>query len=293
VYRFLPRRNDAVNETWMCDGGRLGYRYVNENRLRWPLLRRGTALAETSWGAALDEAARLLSDLTRREGAAALAAIVSPHLTNEELFTLGQLIVGGLRIAQRDVAVPLGSADDFLIKAEKAANARGARELQLAAAAGETDLHAIRHGIEAGTIRGLFVTGTDLWEIWGDAAPGLFGRLEVLVVQTPNTHPLLELAHVVLPGLTFAEKNGTFTNFAGRVQRIHRALDPGTQPSDGEIFVQLGRRLGMEVVPGLFEPRAIFGEITRQVPAYGALSWDALGALGASTGDASASMAEG
>jgi NADH-quinone oxidoreductase subunit G len=286
VYRFLPRRNDAVNETWMCDGGRLGYRYVNDNRLRVPRLRSGTALAETSWGTALDEAARRLSELTRRDGAAALAAIVSPHLTNEELFALGQLIAGGLRVDQRDVAVPVGSSDDFLIKAEKAANGRGARVLGLAAAAGEADVETIRQRIEAGAIRGLFVTGTDLWEIWGEAAPTIFAKLDVLVVVTPNDHPLADLAHVVLPGLTFAEKNGTFTNFAGRVQRIHRALDPGTQPSDGEIFVQLGRRFGMEVAPGLFEPRTIFAELTRQVPAYGALSWDTLGAFGASAAEA-------
>ena len=285
VYRFLPRRNDAVNETWMCDAGRLGYRYINEQRLRMPRVRRAATLLDASWGEALDEATRLLSELTRRAGAGALAAIVSPHLTNEELFVLGQLIVGGFRIAQRDVALPIGPADDFLIKAEKAANGRGARDLRLAAAAGETDLAAIRAGVEAGTIRGLFVTGTDLWELWGDAAPRLFATLELLIVQTPNGHPLVDLAHVVLPGLTFAEKNGTFTNVAGRVQRVHRALDPGTQPSDGEIFVQLGRRLGMEMAPGLFEPRSVFAEIARQVPAYGALTWDALGTQGQATAE--------
>jgi NADH-quinone oxidoreductase subunit G len=286
VYRFLPRRNDAVNETWMCDGGRLGYRYVNENRQRVPRLRRAGTLADASWGDALDEAARSLSDLTRRSGAGALAAVVSPHLTNEELFVLGQLIGGGLRIDQHDIAVRLGPSDDFLIKAEKAANGRGARDLRLAAAPGRSDLAAIRAGIDAGTIRGLFVTGTDLWELWGEAAAELVRKLELLVIVTANIHPLADLAHVVLPGLTFAEKNGTFTNFAGHVQRIHRALDPGTQPSDGEVFVQLGRRLGMEMAPGLFEPRSVFAEITRQVPAYGALVWDALGPHGRPTADA-------
>jgi predicted molibdopterin-dependent oxidoreductase YjgC len=193
---------------------------------------------------------------------------------------------GGLRIAQRDVAVVEGLADDFLIKAEKAANARGARDLGLAAAPGETDLAAIRAGIETGAIRGLFVTGTDLWTLWGADAATILGRLEVLVVVAPNEHPMLDLAHVVLPGATFAEKNGSFTNHAGRVQRIHRALDPGHQPSDGEIFVQLGRRLGMEVAPGLFDPRAIFSAIGRNVARYGALSWDTLGAHGAPTADA-------
>jgi predicted molibdopterin-dependent oxidoreductase YjgC len=144
----------------------------------------------------------------------------------------------------------------------------------------------IKSGIEAGTIRGLFVTTTDLWTLWGADAAAILGRLEALVVVSANEHPMLGLAHVTLPGLTFAEKNGTFTNFAGRVQRIHRALDPGSQPTDGEIFLQLGRRLGMEVAPGLFDPRGIFATIARSVPAYAALDWGALGNQGAPTVDA-------
>lgn len=285
VYRLLPRRNDQVNDTWMCDAGRLGYRFVNENRLREPRIRRGAINTTVSWDEALHAAATLLGDLVRRADPSALAAIVSPHLTNEELFTLGQVVGGALRTTQHDVAVITGTADDFLIKAEKAANARGARDLGLGAGPNGTTLTAIRDGITAGTIRGLFVTGTDLWDIWGSEAAALLGRLEVLVVVAANTHPLADLAHVALPGLTFAEKNGTFTNHAGRVQRIHRALDPGSQPTDGEVFLQLGRRLGMELAPGMFEPRRIFGEIARQVPAYAALNWDTLGNQGVPTMD--------
>jgi NADH-quinone oxidoreductase subunit G len=285
VYRLLPRRNDHVNDTWMCDAGRLGYRYINEHRLRSPQVRRGVTLETRSWNDALQEAATRLSDLVRRDGASALATIVSPHLTNEELFTLGQLIAGGFRIQQRDVAVIRGASDDFLIKTEKAANARGARDLGLAAGPEDMDLAGIRAAIEAGAMRGLFVTGTDLWEIWGADAPRLFDRLETLVLVTANQHPLVDLAHVVLPGLTFAEKDGTFTNVAGRVQRLHRALDPGNQPSDGEIFLQMGRRLGMEIAPGLFEPRRIFGEIGRQVQTYRSLAWDTLGNQGAPTAE--------
>jgi predicted molibdopterin-dependent oxidoreductase YjgC len=124
-----------------------------------------------------------------------------------------------------------------------------------------------------------------VWTIWGADAAAVLGRLEVLVIVAPNEHPMLALAHVVLPGLTFAEKNGTFTNHAGRVQRIHRALDPGHHPSDGEIFLLLGRRLGMEVAPGLFDPRAVFTAIARHLPPYGALTWDTLGVHGAATAD--------
>lgn len=283
VYRFLPRRNDAVNDTWMCDAGRLGYRFVNEQRLREPRVRHANVSTLTSWDEALHEAATRLGDLVRRAESSTVATIVSPHLTNEELFTLGQLIGGGLRSTQHDVAVVTGAADDFLIKAEKAANARGARDLGLGAGPNGATLASIRDGITAGTIRGLLVTGTDIWDLWGSEAAAVLARLEVLVVVAPNAHPLVDLAHVVLPGLTFAEKNGTFTNHAGRVQRIHRALDPGSQPSDGDLFLQLGRRLGMEVAPGMFEPRRIFGEIARQIPAYAALNWDALGNQGTPT----------
>ena len=80
---------------------------------------------------ALQTAATSLASLVREAGAPSVAAIVSPHLTNEDLFALQQLISGGLRIEQRDVAVVDGYADDFLIKPEKAANARGARDLGL------------------------------------------------------------------------------------------------------------------------------------------------------------------
>src|SRR5262245_35016084 len=75
VYRFLPRRNDHVNDTWMSDAGRLGYRYVNENRLRQPRAGRGAATAAVSWNDALQLAATELGELVRDKGTSAVAAI--------------------------------------------------------------------------------------------------------------------------------------------------------------------------------------------------------------------------
>jgi NADH-quinone oxidoreductase subunit G len=277
VQRLLPRRNDAVNDTWMCDQGRLDYRFVNEGRLREPLIRRDGVAGEVTWEAALEEAAQRLGPLARTEGA--LAAIVSPHLTNEELFALRELLAH-LHVDRFDVALRMGEADSLLIKAEKAANIRGARDLGLATGT----LEAIAAGIEAGTVRGLYVTGVDVWDVWGSRAADLLGRLETLVVQAANEHPLVERAHVVLPGLTFAEKRGTFTNIAGRVQRIDRAIDPEAHPSDGEIVVALGRRLGMTPTP--FDPAATLAAIGRAVPAYAAVTWEDLGSQGLPTADA-------
>ncbi len=278
VYRLLPRRNDEVNGTWMCDAGRLGYRAVNEGRVRTPSVRRNGARVPVSWDEALQGASERLAPLVRGQEGGALAAIVSAHLTNEELFVFARLVAAGLRTPHRAVAIPVGTVDDFLIKAEKAPNGRGARNLGLGA--GDTDLAAIRAGIERGSIRGLFVTGTDAWDLWGDASPGLFGKLESLVVHATNEHPLVDLAHVVLPGLTFAEKEGTFTNAANRVQRIHRALDPADQPTDGEVFLALSRRLGVEAAPGAFDPRRVFDEMAAAIPAYRGMTWDGLGSAG-------------
>ena len=279
VYRLLPRRNDDVNGTWMCDEGRLGYRSVNDNRLRTPMVSQDGVQSAVSWDAALENATRRLTALAHNPGGGALAAIVSGHLTNEELFVLMRLINAGFRTRWRALATRAGRADEFLIKAEKAPNGQGARNLGLSAD-GEVGLSAIRAGIERGDIRGLFVTGTDVWDLWGDAGPGLFRKLDSLVVQAANEHPLVDLAHVVLPGLTFAEKEGTFTNAAGRVQRIHRALDPGDHPTDGEVFLALSRRLGVEVPQGGFEPRRVFEEVVAEVPAYRGMTWNGLGATG-------------
>jgi len=279
AYRLLPRRNDSVNGTWMCDEGRLAYRAVNENRLRAPTVRQNGARRPVSWNEALEDAARRLAALARGDGGGAVAAIVSAHLTNEELFVLRGMIATGLRTPWRALASRMGKADEFLIKAEKAPNGQGARNLGLTAD-GEVGLSAIRSGIERGQIRGLFVTGTDAWDLWGEASPALFGGLESLVVQATNEHQLVDLAHVALPGLTFAEKDGTFTNASGRVQRIHRALDPGEQPTDGEVFLALSRRLGVEVASGAFDPRRVFEEVTAAVPAYRGMTWDGLGAAG-------------
>jgi len=55
------------------------------------------------------------------------------------------------------------------------------------------------------------------------------------------------------------------------------------QPSDGDIFLALGRRLGMEIPPGPFEPAAVLREIVASVPAYRDVTWDAVGGLGVPT----------
>ena len=143
IWRLMPRRNDAVNECWMCDHGRLNYQYVNSpERLRTPLLRTNGQLAPCGWDEAITAGATQLRRMARASGGGSIAAVASPHLTNEESFRFAQLL-RALEVTNVDVAVRLGAHDTLLIKSEKAANARGARDMGLCPGADGVGLPAL------------------------------------------------------------------------------------------------------------------------------------------------------
>jgi NADH-quinone oxidoreductase subunit G len=240
IWRLIPRRNDAVNDTWICDAGRLNYGFVGApERIRVPYLGGDAGLAPATWDEAVDAAATALSGFVARAGAAALGAVVSPHLTNEEHFQFGALLdaLGGGR---RAMAIVRGNADNLLIKAEKAANARGARELGLVTGA-DDGIEGLISGIEAGEIKGLYLCGTDLFEVVpAQRLNAAIAKLELLIFQGLRIPEAAARATVVFPTTAFAEKAGTFTNHAGRVQRILPAVGtPAGWLADGEIFTRL------------------------------------------------------
>jgi NADH-quinone oxidoreductase subunit G len=280
IWRMMPRRNDAVNETWMCDHGRLHYGFVNDPaRLRQPLLRRNGDLAACTWDEALTSVATQLRAVGRRAGGAAIGAVASPHHTNEEHFRFAQLL-RVLEVPNVDVAVVSGAGDALLIKPQKAANARGARDMGLRPGPGGLGLPAMLEAAASGRLRALYVCGADLWQTADrDLLDRAVANLELLVVQDLLRSPLAERAHVLLPSLSFAEKTGTFTNWAGRVQRLHRAITPpGEQLGDGEIFTRLLALLAE--APPSFDPQAVLEEIAAAVPAYAGLTFERVGPLG-------------
>jgi NADH-quinone oxidoreductase subunit G len=279
IWRFVPRRNDAVNDTWMCDHGRLDYKFVDApERLRSPMVSEQDGLVQSSWDAAIERASSAIATLKARHGDGALGAVVSPHLTNEENFRFGELMsaLGARRVA---MAVRRGDCDNLLIKAEKAANGRGARELGLVS--GEDDgLSDLLRAAESGEVKGLYVCGGDLFDIIApERLDAIFGRLELLMVQTLKFDSRLGRAAVVFPTTTFAEKNGSFTNFSGRVQRIFKAIDtPPGWLSDGEIFTRLLNAIDSGA--RRFDPESVWDAIGRAHPRFAALSLQELGAGG-------------
>ena len=72
-------------------------------------------------------------------------------------------------------------------------------------------------------------------------------QLDCLIVQTSNIVPGCEQAHVLLPSATYAERDGTFTNFQGVLQRLNAAFAPrGEALPAWQIYTRLARGLGQD-----------------------------------------------
>jgi predicted molibdopterin-dependent oxidoreductase YjgC len=103
--------------------------------------------------------------------------------------------------------------------------------------------------------------------------------LDFLVVQDLFLTETAQLADVVLPGVSFAEKEGTFSNTERRVQRVRQAIPPqGEARPDWQIFVDLANRMGL---PMTYEnPEAIFEEICSVTPSYAGITYKRINRIG-------------
>ncbi|MFC2068288.1 formate dehydrogenase subunit alpha [Chloroflexota bacterium] len=130
-----------------------------------------------------------------------------------------------------------------------------------------------------GKVKGMFIMGEN--PVASFPQPTLVRKalssLEFLVVTDMFLTETAKLASVVLPAVSFAEKEGTFTNFEGRVQRIRKAIEPaGNSLPDGEIIIQLAERLGSPM--SYSSPEQVMDEIEELVPFYHNLAYTDLNA---------------
>ncbi len=133
-----------------------------------------------------------------------------------------------------------------------------------------------------GKVRALYVMGENPMVADPDLghARHCLEKAEFLVVQDIFMSETARLAHVVLPGVSFAEKDGTFTATDRRVQRVRKAIEPvGEARQDWEIICQLARKMD---APGFnfTSPEEIMVEAARLTPSYGGINYDRLEKLG-------------
>ena len=222
ILRLTPRQNEDVNSSWMCDYGRLNtFKHVGgETRLNGSMIRRDGRLVEAGWDEALSSVISGLRSFKKGE----IAGIGSGHATNEDNYVFQKLMREVLGTKNLDIVSRRkeGDEDDFLIRAEKTPNLFGARAVGVRPGNDGLDLKGIVRGIEEGIIRALYVLEEDIASLPEFAS--CLGNLNLLIVHSSVRNATTDLADIVLSSSTYAEKQGTFTNFQGRVQRIRPAV---------------------------------------------------------------------
>jgi formate dehydrogenase alpha subunit len=105
-------------------------------------------------------------------------------------------------------------------------------------------------------------------------------QLEFLVVQDIFPSETAQLAHVVLPGASFVEKDGTYTATDRRIQRVRKAIEPiGDAKADWEIICLLAQQMGASGFD-FPSPKEVMDEIAQLTPIYGGVSYERLEELG-------------
>ncbi len=281
IYRFMPRYNPNVNDHWLCDEGRLEYEWVmSDNRLETPLESRDDGFDERTWSDAETDLIPELRELLESDQAHT-AGLLSIRLSNEENYAFTKV----LRTAFPDADLSYLTSkkgwlkelteDDILREADKNPNRKGVEMI------GETE-------------------GITNFEDWvaklSEESPDLLLTLEPLLMDRLEEHEermktILrntdlvvcigthrnishELVDWMLPGLTWAEKNGTFTNADGQVQVFKKAFDgPGNSRSQLEILNWLSRQLVLEVDRDLntTDPESVFRQWAENVAG---MEWD-------------------
>ncbi|MFI5336068.1 MAG: 2Fe-2S iron-sulfur cluster-binding protein, partial [Opitutales bacterium] len=211
IYRITPRQNDAVNDTWMADSGRILYQQVRAgHRLHTPVANGAASTPEA--------AVRAAGELLR---GGSVAIVGSGRSTVEEQFLTGKLATA--LQASVSLVSRVGQGDGLLVSADRNPNVRGALVTGLITALPAPQLGALAADIEAGRVKTVLSLGEDLTAAGLTAAQ--LAKVAVIYVGT-HRDATGDAARVLLPSLTVFEKAGTFVNQQFRLQKFAAAV-PG------------------------------------------------------------------
>jgi NADH-quinone oxidoreductase subunit G len=273
VYRYVPRDNDAVNGSWMCDHGRLNYKWIHsEKRLTEVRQKNGAGeRVQTTWNAALDGIVERL----QKAAPGSVAIVASSRQTNEELWLLRRL--GAHLGALTDTIAHIAEGDRLLLNTDRTPNKTGARLTGICMMGAGIKIPMIAEGVRSGKIKTLIVFGEDV-TLHGIEAERLL-KLETLIASDIALNETVRRADFALPGCAHVEKRGTFTNTKGRVQRFLQAIEPpGDARAEWDFLNELVGRLTGHPAPRSLE--GVFNAMAQEVPAFHGLTWAGLGDTG-------------
>ena len=278
VFRLKPRDNPDVNKWWMCDQGRLTYKDLNirENRIAHPLGKTAEGFQEISWENAFSAIREKISELQPTSNE--VIGLVDTHASNEELYLFKKMLKEGFDSDQLffpDLEWEQPVSDFFinsLITSDKSPNRAGARMLGLKGAKSSEE---VTSKIPTGT-KVLLVFGKPFED---ENLLSQAGNIPLVINIAAWQSGWSETADVTLPGRLHSEKDATYTNKAGRVQRVNTAIRAfhKTRP-DWMILCGLMELLDVDNKADSAE--AVFQELSENEKAFQGLQWESIGSDG-------------
>ena len=131
-----------------------------------------------------------------------------------------------------------------------------------------------------GRFKGLYIQGEDILQSDPNThhvAAGL-AAMECVVVHDLFLNETADYAHVFLPGSTFLEKDGTFTNAERRIQLVHKVMEPKTGYADWEVTLKIAEAMGIPMPYS--HPSNVMDEIAALTPTFAGVSFEKLEKLG-------------
>jgi NADH-quinone oxidoreductase subunit G len=266
IWRIRPRENPEVNRWWICDEGRYGHPHVHDpRRLIRPRRRDGQEVSDLDW-------TRLPRELAGRLGQAGrLAAVLSPHLCVEEAYLLAKFVrgldakallaLGPVPVVGQDESFPGG----FTISAEKCPNRRGVEAIIAHFTRRVTTFDEFLAELGKGEVRGVWVAGGYRTDWIDEPTARRFESPDLLVVQDLFPSPLSKRADYELPAAAFAEREGSYVNRGDRLQSASWAIRPPVGVRvEGSLYWEMLER------EGLYDFRAVLGEISREISSFSA-----------------------
>ncbi len=278
VFRLKPRDNPDVNKWWMCDQGRLTYKDLNirENRIAHPLGKTAEGFQEISWENAFSAIQEKISELQPTSNE--VIGLVDTHASNEELYLFKKLLKEGFDSDQLffpDLEWEQPVSDFFinsLITSDKSPNRAGARMLGLKGAKSSEE---VTSKIPTGT-KVLLVFGKPFED---ENLLSQAGNIPLVINIAAWLSGWSETADVTLPGRLHSEKDATYTNKAGRVQRVNTAIRAfhKTRP---DWMVLCGLMELLDVDNKADSAEAVFQELSEIEKAFKGLQWESIGSDG-------------
>lgn len=258
VYRVKPRYNAEVNTWWISDDTRYSYKPVHDTkRLHKPSKTQYGTQVETNYHHAIEHADTELTRIAKEGGPGSLYVMFSPMMANEEAYLLGKYIrsIDPKALLVMGPVPTTGEVESFkhytsgkttfTIQPEKVPNRKGI-ERAIKTMGGPTitleefsgGAHAAMKPLKAGWIVGGYLSN------WVTDALKLPKSFKVVQDILPNK--LTDTADVLLPAAAWAEKDGSWENFAGKIQPFAAAIAPpeGTM-REGDVYYRLLERRGL------------------------------------------------